>query len=62
MEIVNDIKSVKKVVNRFSMMIEEIEEGIRYLEGIEDKTERQDGKLSVLYHLRRFYTDTFDNE
>ena len=62
MEIVNDIKSVKKVVNRFSMMIEEIEEGIKYLEGIEDKTERQDGKLSVLYHLRRFYTDKFDNE
>lgn len=57
MDIAKSIKETKIVITRFSILIDEIEDGIKFLEGIEDRTERQDGQLSMLYHLQKYYSD-----
>lgn len=57
MDVGKAIKETREMVNRFCMLINEIEDAKKFLEGVENRTERQDGQLSMIYHLEKYYKD-----
>lgn len=57
MKIADELKVVTKVANRFGFMIDDIEDNIKRLEGMKNRTAEQDGELKAFVHLRKFYTE-----